>query len=58
MVYEWELKEVKDWTTEEIKNRIWMSVDCNQPIKGCVSVEALRMELTLRGEEPIGYHDT
>ena len=52
MVYEWELEKVKDWTTEEIKNRIWMSVDCNQPI------EALRMELKLRGEEPIGYHNT
>lgn len=27
------IKKVKDWTTEEIKNRIWMSVDCNQPIE-------------------------
>lgn len=27
-------------------------------IPGCVSVEALRMELKRRGEEPTGYHDT
>lgn len=50
MVHEWELKKIKDWATEEIKNRIWMSVDCDQPIPGCVFVEALRMELKRRGE--------
>lgn len=58
MVYGWELDKIKDWTTEEIKNRIWMAVECDQPIPGCVSVEALRMELRRRGEEPVGCHNT
>ena len=58
MVHEWELNKIKDWTTETIKNRIWMAVECNQPIPGCVSIEALRMELKRRGEEPVGYHNT
>ncbi len=56
MIYQWEL--VKDWTTNEIKNRIWANISCGQPIPGSVSVEALRMELQRRGEEPTGYHDT
>lgn len=58
MVHNWELDIVKDWTIEEIKNRIWMAVDLEQPIPGCVSVEALRQELINRGEKPIGYHNT
>lgn len=58
MVYSWELEKVKDWTTNEIKNRIWAAVSCNQPVPGCVSVEALRCELSRRGEEPKGYHNT
>lgn len=58
MVYEWELNKINDWTTEEIKNRIWAAADGGQPIPGCVSVEALRVELIRRGEEPIGYHNT
>lgn len=58
MVYSWELDKVKDWTTNQIKNRIWGAVDCGQPVPGCVSVEALRMELVRRGEEPVGYHNT
>ncbi len=58
MIYQWELEKVKDWTTKEIKNRIWANVSCGQPIPGCVSIEALRMELKRRGEEPTGYHDT
>lgn len=58
MVYEWELNKIEDWTTEEIKNRIWAAVDGGQPIPGCVSVEALRMELMRRGEDPAGYHNT
>lgn len=58
MVHNWELDIVKDWTIEEIKNRIWMAVDLVQPIPGCVSVEALRQELINRGEKPIGYHNT
>lgn len=57
-VYQWELDKVKDWTIEQIKNRIWLAVDNGQPIPGCVSVEALRMELVRRGEEPKGYHNT
>lgn len=58
MVYSWELEKVQDWTTNEIKNRIWAYVDCGQPIPGNVSVEALRLELKRRGEEPTGYHNT
>lgn len=57
MVHNWELDIVKDWTIEEIKNKIWMAVDLGQPIPGCVSVEALRQELINRGEKPIGYHN-
>lgn len=58
MVYSWELEKIKDWTVNDIKNRIWDYVSCGQPIPGCVSVEALRMELKRRGEESIGYHNT
>jgi hypothetical protein len=45
MVHKWEMDKIKDWTTVEIKNRIWAEVGCNHPVLGCVSVEALRMEL-------------
>ena len=58
MAYQWELERVKDWTVNDLKNRIWMAVDCGQPVPGCVSVEAMRMELMRRGEEPVGYHNT
>ena len=58
MIYQWELDKIKNWTTNEIKNSIWSSVDCGQPIQGCVSIDALRKELVNRGKEPIGYHDT
>lgn len=58
MVYEWEPNMLKNWTTNEIKNRIWLAVSCNQPIPGCASVEALRMELVRRNEKPVGYHNT
>lgn len=58
MVCEWELSIIKNWTIDQIKNRIWIAVSCGQPIPGCVSVEALRQELINRSEEPVGYHDT
>lgn len=58
MVAQWEIEKVKDWSTDTIKNYIWMAVDNGQPVPGCVSVEALRMELKRRGEKPIGYHNT
>ncbi len=58
MAHAWELEIIKDWTTDEIKNRIWVAIECGQPIPGCVSVEALRKELINRGEEPVGYHNT
>lgn len=58
MVYEWELKAVKSWTINKIKDWIWLAVSCGQPIPGCASVEALRQELINRGEEPVGYHNT
>ena len=57
-MYQWEMEKVKNWTTNEIKNHIWAAVECDQPIPGCVSVEALRAELIRRGEEPKGYHNT
>lgn len=56
-VYQWELDITKDWDVNEIRNRIWMATQCGQSVPGCVSVEALRMELILRGEQPIGYHE-
>lgn len=56
-IEQWEMKTVAKWTTSEIKNRIWLAAD-GQPIPGCVSVEALRLELIRRGEEPRGYHNS
>lgn len=58
MRYQWELEEIKDWTTNRIKNCIWSAVSQGQPVPGSVSVEALREELRNRGEKPKGYHDT
>ena len=58
MVYQWELEKIQDWTINEIKNWIWLAVSVGQPIPGCISVEALRMELARRGEKPEGYHNT
>mgnify|MGYP001075208817 CR=1 FL=1 len=58
MVYPWELEKIKDWTVNDIKNRIWAYVSCGQLIPGCVSVEALRAELKRRGEKPVGDHNT
>lgn len=57
VVYQWELDITRKWSIEELKNRIWMNVECGQPISGCVSVESLRVELLRRGEEPVGYHE-
>lgn len=58
MAYQWEMEKVKNWTTNEIKNHIWATIECGQPIPGCVSIEALRAELIRRGEYPQGYHNT
>ena len=58
MVEEWELDLIKGWSTSTIKDYIWLAVDFGQPVPGCVSVEALRTELIIRGEEPKGYHNT
>lgn len=58
MVYQWEMEIIEDWTTNKIKNYIWLAVECGQPIPGCVSIEALRSELIRRGEDPKGYHNT
>lgn len=58
MVYDWELNYLEEWSTREIQNQIWMAVSCHQPIRGCVSLEALRAELARRGESTNGYHDT
>lgn len=58
MVCEWELRKAKSWTTEQIKNYIWAEVSRGQPVPGCVSVEALWVELLARGEAPYGNHNT
>lgn len=58
MVQSWEVDKVKDLSTSEIKNMIWGEVACGQPVPGCLSVAALRLELLSRGEEPKGYHNT
>jgi len=58
MSYDWELKMIKDWDTNKIRNYIWMAVCCGQPVPGCISVDALRNALVIRGEEPIGHHNT
>lgn len=50
MVRDWELHKIKDWSTNTIRNYIWMAVSCDQPVPGCVSVEALRAELKRRGD--------
>ena len=54
----WEKEKIKNWSIREIKNSIFLNVDCGQPIRGCVSLEALREELLIRGEEAAGYHNT
>lgn len=58
MVYAWELKIARTWTTSELKDWIWMSVANGQPIPGCLSVESLREVLRERGEDDRGYHNT
>lgn len=58
MIYKWEIDLVKHWTTNEIKNRIWMTIANNQPTPGQVSVEAMRYVLRERGEDGKGYHNT
>jgi hypothetical protein len=56
-VYQWELDIVCEWDTNTIRNRIWLATGAGQPIPCCISVEALRVELTRRGEAPVGYHE-
>ena len=56
-VYQWELDYIKKWSLNDIRNHIWMAKECGQPIPGCVSEEALRIELIIRGETPNGYHE-
>lgn len=58
MIHQWELDKVAEWTTEQLKNYIWLQVACNIATPADVSVEAMREELKRRGEEPKGYHNT
>ena len=58
VIKDWEMDAVKGWSVSEIKNRIWSYETSGQPIPGCVSVTALRLELINRGEQPNGYHNT
>lgn len=54
----WVMNVTANWTVSDIKNYIWLAVQCGQPIKSYVTVEDLRAELLRRGEDPIGYHNT
>lgn len=59
LIYQnWELEITKKWHTDKIRNYIWLAVECHQPIPACVSVDALRAELIIRGLEPVGYHNS
>lgn len=58
MIYPWEIELIRHWTTNEIKNWIWLNVNCNQAIPGQVSVDAMRAVLIERGEDGKGYHNT
>lgn len=51
-MYEYDLK---SWTTEEIKNALWQKVNCGSQIR--FTADALRQELTDRGESPYDHHD-
>lgn len=54
----WEVKEAIKRDTTTLKNQIWAEEANGQPIPGCISVEACRFALLLRGEEPKGHHST
>jgi len=58
MVYEWELEKARQYSNTELKNMIWLAVDCGQPVPGCMSVESLSAVLIERGEDGKGFHDT
>ncbi len=58
MIYEWELNLIRHWTTNEIKNWIWMAVANRNATPAQVSVEAMRYVLRERGEDGKGYHNT
>lgn len=54
----YDFDKANSWTTCEIKNRIWSTIDGGQPVPGCLSLKCLRDVLVSRGEEPCGYHNT
>ncbi len=56
MIHNWELEKARRYTNGELKNMIWLYVDCGQPIPGCMSVESLSAILIERGEDGRGYH--
>ena len=56
-VYQSELDAMKTWSSPKIKNLIWQSACLGLPVPDCASVDAMRVELALRGELPIGYHE-
>lgn len=58
MVEKWEIEKAREEDSCTLKNWIWAAVSCSQPIPGCLSVEALRVVLTERGEDGRGYHNT
>ena len=53
----WEIEKAMQSDTNALRNQIWAASN-GQPVPGSISVEACRFVLALRGEEPIGFHDT
>lgn len=58
MIYSWEIEKAEKESNNKLKNWIWLEISCNQPIPGCISVDACRYVLRKRGEDGRGYHNT
>lgn len=57
MVQQWELNKLENWSTNKIRNAMWLD-SIGHPIEGCISRNALKEALIIRGEDPTGYHET
>lgn len=58
MIEQWMVEKASKEDSSTLKDWIWLSVSCNQPVPGNVSVESLRFVLRERGEAGCGYHNT
>lgn len=58
MIQQWELEKARLYSNTELKNMIWLAVDCGQPVPGCMSLESLSTVLKERGEDGKGFHNT